>query len=45
VDFNNRSPSMKSCASPGAYYQATNRTIRNVLQQVATTLNKIELVE
>nr|WP_321277661.1 VWA domain-containing protein [uncultured Vibrio sp.] len=45
VDFNNRSPSLKSCASPGAYYQATNRTIRNVLQQVATTLNKIELVE
>jgi hypothetical protein len=45
VDFNNRSPSMKSCASPGAYYQASNRTIRNVLQQVATTLNQIELVE
>ncbi|MCF7482197.1 VWA domain-containing protein [Vibrio sp. J1-1] len=45
VDFNNRSPAMKSCASPGQYYQATNRTIRTVLQQVATTLNKIELVE
>lgn len=45
VDFNNRSPSMKSCASPGAYHQASTRTIRNVLQQVATTLNKIELVE
>lgn len=45
VDFNNRSPSLKSCASPGAYYQASNRTIRNVLQQVAITLNKIELVE
>ncbi|WP_245688504.1 vWA domain-containing protein [Vibrio sonorensis] len=45
IDFNNRSQSMQSCASPGQYYPANNRTIRTVLQQVATTLNKIELVE
>jgi hypothetical protein len=45
IDFNHRSPAVKSCASPGQYYQADNRTIRTVLQQVATTLNKIQLVE
>ena len=45
VDFNNRSPAVESCASHGQYYQANNRTIRTVLQQVATTLNKIQLVE
>ncbi len=45
IDFNNRSESMRSCASPGKYFPANNRTIRGVLQQVATTLNEIELVE
>ncbi|MDP2574905.1 VWA domain-containing protein [Vibrio penaeicida] len=45
IDFNNRSQSMKSCASPSRYFPANNRTIRTVLQQVATTLNKIELVK
>ncbi len=45
IDFNNRSPVMQACASPGKYYQATNRTIRTVLKQVATTLTKIELVK
>lgn len=45
VDFNNRSRVVKSCASPGKYYSANNRTIRTVLKQVATTINKIELVK
>ncbi|CCN38172.1 conserved hypothetical protein [Vibrio nigripulchritudo SO65] len=46
IDFNNRSESMKSCATnPTMYIPANNRTIRVMLQKVARNLNKIELVK
>ncbi len=45
IDFNNTSASLKTCASSGAYYRATSSTIRTVLQQIASTLNQIQLTE